>query len=164
MFNFSKKGFLFALTAVFGLQLLISCKQKTDYTQIRKQVLDLHDKVMADGGKAEGDEMQFSTLQKSGLKQLKISQPGLDTAAVGEQILLLNKKLANADDQMENWMHAYNDDFKGKTDQETFDYFSAEKLKVEKLDSIYKDALKPADDYLKKLNIAPDKGMSKMKM
>ena len=164
MFNFSIKGVLFALIAVFGLQLLISCKQKTDYTQIKKQVLDLHDKVMADGGRAEADEMQFSTLLKSGLKQLKVSEPRLDTAAAREQMLLLNKQLSNADDQMENWMHAYNDDFKGKTDQETFDYFSAEKTKVEKLDSIYKDALKPADDYLKKLNITPDKGISKMKM
>jgi hypothetical protein len=160
----SKRGVIITLFAAGSLLFAASCKHTPDYNQMKKQVLDLHDKVMADGGKAEGDEMQFDLLLKSGLKQLKIDQPSLDTAAVRAQLLLLNKKLGNADDRMENWMHVYNNEFKGKTDQETLDYFTAEKLKIEKLDSLYKDALKPSADYLKKLNIKADTGMGKMKM
>jgi hypothetical protein len=160
----SKRGVIITLFAAGSLLLAASCKHTPDYNQVKKQVLDLHDKVMADGGRAEGDEMQFERLLKSGLKQLKIDQPSLDTAAVRAQLLLLNKNLGNADDRMENWMHAYNNEFKGKTDQETLDYFTAEKLKIEKLDSLYKEALKPSADYLKKLNIQADTGMGKMKM
>lgn len=155
------------LTTICGLIFITSCKNKADYQSTRKQVLDLHDKVMADGGKAENNEMQFDALLKSGLKQLKLNQPAFDTATAKTQIIALNKKLSNADDQMENWMHAYNNDFKGKTDQETVDYFTAEKVKVLKIDSLYKDAVKASGSYLKQLNIHPDTSThmdSKMKM
>jgi len=144
-----------ASLAVCSLIFISACKNKVDYTDAQKQVLAIHDKVMADGGKAEGKEMQFNALLKSGLKRVKLSQPALDTAAARFQIISLNKRLSDADDQMESWMHAYNNDFKGKTDQETLDYFSDQKTKVVKLDSLYQSALKLSDDYLKQLNIKP---------
>lgn len=157
-----------AVLAICNFIFFSACKNKADYTDTRKQVLAMHDKVMTDGGKAEGKEMQFNALLKSGLKKVKFSQPDLDTAAARKQIISLNKKLSDADDQMENWMHAYNNDFKGKTDQETLNYFNDQKTKVAKLDSLYQSALKLSDDYLKRLNIKPvtatmERG-SKMKM
>lgn len=167
MFTISKKCSVTAVTAICSLIFITSCKNKADYQTARKQVLNLHDKVMADAGKAESNEMQFNALLKSGLKQLKLNQPALDTVAGRTQITALNKELGNADDQMENWMHAYNNDFKGKTDQEALDYFNNEKTKVLKIDSLYKGALKSSDTYLKQLNIKPDTSMhmdSKMKM
>jgi hypothetical protein len=163
MSHFSKKD-VTILFAAATLMLTVSCKNKTGYQETQKQVLNLHEQVMADGGKAEGYEMQFNALLKSGLKQLKANQPSLDTVAARAQILQLNKKLSSADDQMENWMHAYDNDFKGKTDQQTLNYFTTAKLNVVRIDSLYKDALKPAGDYLKKLNIKPDTAKAKMKM
>jgi len=167
MFTISKRRAVIALTAISSLIFITSCKNKADYQTTRKEVLALHDKVMADGGKAENEEMQFDSLLKSGLKQLKLNQPALDTAAARTQITTLNKQLGNADEQMGNWMHAYNSDFKGKTDQETVDYFVAEKGKISKVDSLYKDALRSADNYFKQLKIKPDSSTrmdSKMKM
>jgi hypothetical protein len=164
MLRIFKPGALIVLTVLACTLSLNSCDNKTHYDKVRKQVLDLHDKVMADGGKAENYEMQFDTLLKSGLKQLKISQPSLDTAVARTQIQILNKNLGNADNQMENWMHAYNNNFKGKSDQETFHYFTAEKLKIAHIDSIYNETIKPAYNYLEKLNIKPDTIMGKMKM
>jgi len=167
MFTISKRRAVIVLTAVSSLIFIASCKNKADYQTPRKEVLELHDKVMADGGKAENKEMQFDSLLKSGLKQLKLNQPALDTAAARTQINALNKQLGNADEQMENWMHAYNNDFKGRTEQETIDYFTAEKGKISKVDSLYKDALKSAGTYLKQLKIKPDTSThmdSKMKM
>ena len=167
MFTISKKGAAIALLTVCSFIFISACKNKADYTDTQKQVLAIHDKVMTDGGKAEGNEMQFSGMLKSGLKKIKLSQPALDTAAARVQIVSLNKKLSDADDQMESWMHAYNNDFKGKTDQATLDYFNDQKTKVAKLDSLYQSALKLSDDYLKQLNIKPAAAMapdSKMKM
>jgi hypothetical protein len=167
MLTISIRDSLIILTIISGLALITACKNKPDYKTARKQVLDLHDKIMNEGGFAENDEIKFDALLKSGLKQLKLKQPTLDTAAARTQITTLNKKLGTGDEQMENWMHAYNNDFKGKTDQETLDYFTSEKAKVLKIDSIYKDALKISGSYLKQLNINPDTSMhmdSKMKM
>ena len=153
MFTISKKGAAIALLTVCSFIFISACKNKADYTEAQKQVLTIHDKVMADGGKAEGKEMQFIALLKSGLKKAKLSESNLDTAAARVQIISFNKKLTDADDQMENWMHAYNNDFKGKTDQETLDYFNDQKTKVTKLDSLYQSALKLSNDYLKQLDI-----------
>ena len=167
MFTISKRGEGIALLAICSFIFISACKNKANYTDTRKQVLAMHDKVMADGGKAEGKEMQFDALLKSGLKKIKLSQPLLDTTAARIQIISLNKKLSNADDQMESWMHIYNNDFKGKTDQEILDYFNDQKIKVAKLDSLYQSALKLSDDYLKQLNIKPAAAMAsdnKMKM
>jgi hypothetical protein len=154
MFTISKKGAAMLL-AICSFIFISACKNKVDYTDTQKQVLAIHEKVMADGGKAEGKEMQFNALLKSGLKKIKVRQPALDTAAARVQIISLNKKLTDADDQMESWMHAYNNDFKGKTDQETLDYFNDQKARVAKLDSLYQSTLKLSDDYLKQLNIKP---------
>jgi len=167
MFTILKRKVIIALTAISSLIYITSCKNKPDYQTERKQVLDLHDRVMTDGGKAENKEMLFDSLLKSGLKQLKLKRPALDTTAATTQIAALNKQLGDADEQMENWMHAYNNDFKGKTDQETMNYFIAEKGKISKVDSLYKEALRSADIYLKDLKIKPDTSAhmdSKMKM
>lgn len=159
----SKKSVLCALTAI-SMLFTVSCKHQTDYKQVRQQVLDLHDKVMNESGTAQGYMMQFDAILKSGLKTIKISQPTLDTAAVKSQIIALNKTLTDAHDEMDSWMHSYNNDFKGKTDQETITYFTNEKVKLDKLDSHFKEVIKSASDYLKQLNIKPDTHVSKMKM
>lgn len=165
MFTISKKSTVIALLAICSFIFIAACKNKADYTDIRKQVLAMHDKVMADEGKAEGKEMQFKILLKSGFKKVKLIQPGLDTVTVRAQINLLNMKLNDADDQMENWMCAYKNNFKGKTDQETLAYFNEQKIKVAKLDSLYQSALKQSDNYLNQLNIKPAvTSNTKMKM
>lgn len=74
MFIISEKG-LITLFTTYKFLLAISYEHKSDYNQGRKQILDWQDKVLADGGKAKGDEMQFNALLKSGLKQLKAKQP-----------------------------------------------------------------------------------------
>jgi len=164
MFTFSKNTIITVLLSVCSFVLIISCNNKSDYTITQKQVLTLHDKVMNEAGRAEGNEIQLKSLLKAGFKTAKLNQPNLDTAAVRAQILTLNKNLSYADDQMENWMHAYNNNLKGKTDEETLSYFNSEKVKVEKLDSLYQSALRSAGDYLKQSNVKPEASMASGKM
>ncbi|WP_461453109.1 hypothetical protein [Mucilaginibacter sp.] len=167
MFTISIRYYLISLIILCAPIVISSCKHDADYLAARKQVLDIHDKIMNEDGMAENDEIRFNALLKSGLKQLKLRQAGLDTSLTRIQINALNKKLGYADDQMESWMHAYNNDFKGKTSQETLEYFTAEKIEVLKIDSLYKDVLKASGNYLKQLKIKPDTSVhmdSKMKM
>jgi hypothetical protein len=140
--------------------LLQSCQNQPDYKAVRQQVIDKHDKIMADGERATNNKMKLDTLALSGLKQLKKANSTLDTLAEKQTITSLINKLDDADDKMNDWMHAFKTDVEGKTNKEAVAYFNAEKLKVEQLDSVYKVVLKQTDDYLKKLNIKPDTAMS----
>ncbi len=146
---------------------LSACQSEPDYKAIRQQVLDQHDQVMIDGERAMSNKMKLDTLGSSGLAVLKKQQPGLDTAAERTQINALSRKLTDADDQMNDWMHNFKTDMDGKSNEESVKYFESEKVKIQKLDSIYKAALKESGAYMQKFNIRPDtgaKGMEHMKM
>ncbi|MDN5288525.1 MAG: hypothetical protein JWR38_4799 [Mucilaginibacter sp.] len=134
---------------LLGALLLQACNSGPDYKVIRQQVIDVHDKIMGDGEKAMNNKTQLDTLN------LKKTDQTTDTLIERQQIRLLSKNLATADDQMSDWMHAFKMDFKGKTDAETVSYFNAEKLKVERLDSLYKSAISESDAYLKRFKGKP---------
>lgn len=155
----------------FGLltiaAIISSCKQNADFKAIRKQVLDQHDQIMIDGERAMNNKMKLDTLAMTGLLKIKEMQPALDTAVEQQHIKAITKQLNAADEQMNDWMHNFSADAKGKNDDEATRYFTAEKIKVQQLDSVYKAVLKASGDYLKKFNIRADNaesGHMKMKM
>ena len=162
-----KKHYITKLILFSSIMILAACQNETDYKMVRKQVLDQHDRIMFDGERAMNNKMKLDTLGMSGLAVLKKQKPTLDTALEHKQIQALSKKLTDADDLMNDWMHNFKSDVGGKSNEEAVKYFNEENVKVNKLDSIYKAVLKETDTYLKKLNIKPDttmKSMNHMKM
>ena len=148
--------YLYITFCIFLSALLLqACNSGPDYKIIRQQVVDIHDRIMADGEKAMNNKTQLDTLV------LKKTSQITDTLLERRQIRLLSKNLATVDDQMSDWMHAFKMDFKGKSDAETVNYFNAEKLKVEQLDSLYKKAISESDAYLKQFKSKPDTARTK---
>ncbi|GAA4336435.1 hypothetical protein GCM10023149_45210 [Mucilaginibacter gynuensis] len=143
-------------TLILAAALLQACTNEPDYKESRQKVLDLHDKIMIDGERAMNNKMKLDTLAQTGLSALKKAQPATDTIAIKQQIAVLVKDLDAADDEMNNWMHAFNADVQGKSNAEASKYFDAEMLKVKKVDSLYKKAIAASANYLKQYNIKAD--------
>ncbi len=148
--------------ALYAGLTLASCQSEPDYKVVRQEVLDQHDKIMMDGEKAMNYKMKLDTLAMSGLAKIKQHQPSIDTAAEHQQIIDLTKKLNQADEKMNDWMHNFKTDVDRKSNTEAVAYFNAEKTKVQQLDSTYKSVLKEAEAYLKKLNVKSDTSMKAM--
>ncbi|EHQ31081.1 hypothetical protein [Mucilaginibacter paludis] len=141
---------------------LSACQNDPDYKAVRQQVLDQHDKIMMDGEKAMTFKMKLDTLAMSALAKFKQQQPSLDTTAELQQLKTLSKKLNDADERMNDWMHNFKTDVDGKTNAEAVSYFNGEQVKIRQLDSIYKMVLKESADYLKRFNVKTDTSMKTM--
>jgi hypothetical protein len=126
--------------------LLSACKTEPDAKAIKKEVLNIHDKLMMDGGKVMTNKMKLDSVLKSD----KIKSPQ-DSLNVANLITSLNQ----ADERMMDWMHGFKDDFKGKTEQEDLAYYKSEMVKIRKVEDDYIKVTKASDSVLKKYNIAP---------
>jgi len=143
---------------LIGLILIGSCKNEPDYKVVRQEVMDIHDKIMVDGERAIKNKMVLDTLSKTKLKELNQAHPELDTLAEKIQIAKLVEKLSQADEMMMDWMHEFQADIEGKTNEQAVTYFKGEMVKVVNLDQFYKEVLKESDAYLKKFNLSSVKG------
>lgn len=135
-----------SLIAVMG-----ACKSKIDTAALKKEVLTLHDQVMNEDGKAMNDKIALDAVEK------KMPMPG-DSAKI------LSSQLSKLSDSMMDWMHQFDPDRKGKSDDEVTGYLNNQKAQLLKLDSAYKSLLKVSDGYLKKCNVKPGNSMQGMKM
>ncbi len=139
------KRILFILLTV----IVQSCLPGEDYSTIRREVLDAHDKTMMDAELAvkNGMELDMWADKLDSLKKQKIIA---DTFKERQQINDLRKKLDNVDQQMNEWMHKFDADVDGKSNKEAINYFKYEKKKLQSLDSLYKEALAESNIYLSK--------------
>ncbi|SMD12413.1 hypothetical protein [Pedobacter nyackensis] len=127
----------------------IACTQKGDYKRVRDEVMKFHDVVMADHGKIINNQMALDTLVKD-LKGLKLKYPKVDTLKEKAEITALLNKLTTAEDSMNDWMHKFEPDVTGKSNDEAIQYFEAEKSKIATIDSLYKVEIKVSGEYLSK--------------
>jgi hypothetical protein len=137
--------------ALFSLLIIQACQHAPDFTAVRQQVLDLHDKTMAYSERSMNYHIQMDTLHFDHLKQIF---PDLDTVAEKKQIAVLEKSLDATDNEMNDWMHAFDADLQNKSPKEALDYYTAEKLKIEQLVSRYEKVMTDADKYLQHVNPA----------
>lgn len=137
-------------TITLGFCLIVflfnACKTEPDSKAVKKEVLNLHDKLMIDGGKVMSNKMRLDSVLKSG----KMKSPE-DTADLKALITRLNQ----ADENMMDWMHGFKDDFKGKNEQEDLDYYKSEMVKVRQVEDDYIKVTKASDSVLKEYNIEP---------
>jgi hypothetical protein len=146
---------LTCLTAGIALLIIQACNQEPDYKEVRKEVIEQHDKLMMDDERVMHNKMKLDTLALT-LYIIKQQQPVLDTAQTLNEIKQLSNRLTAADEQMSEWMHHFNVDMEGKSNADAVAYFKAEKVKVQKLDSLYEQVLNESDAYLKRFNIKLD--------
>jgi len=130
--------------------LAVACTPKPDYKAERDEVMKFHDVVMQDHGVVVNNQMKLDSLLKN-LTGLKKSRPSLDTAAARKEMEQLKSSLGTAEDRMNDWMHQFEPDVTGKSNEEAIKYFKEEKSKITRIDSLYKQEIKTSGAYLDKL-------------
>lgn len=127
----------------------VACTPKEDYKTVRDEVMKFHDEVMVDQSTVVNNQMKLDTLLKD-LKGLKQRFPEVDTAKEKVAIIGLIADLTKAEDGMNDWMHKFEPDVTGKSNEVAVQYFKAEKAKIAAVDSLYKKEIKSSGDYLSK--------------
>ncbi|WP_442591664.1 hypothetical protein ACSBL2_10605 [Pedobacter sp. AW31-3R] len=127
----------------------VSCKPTSDYKAERDEVMKIHDVVMADNGVLVANEMKADSLLKD-LPGLKKKYPDLDIEAEKAALNATLQRLKNAEDRMNDWMHNFEPDVTGKSDEDAVQYFRNEKVNIQKLDSMYKMEIKSSNATLAK--------------
>jgi hypothetical protein len=142
MFNIKNMLCLLALTA-----LLYSCGQKADYKTERDNVMKFHDVVMEDHALLLANQMKLDSMLKN-LSAVQKKYPAIDTAKEKIVITIALESLKHAEEQMNTWMQQFEPDVTGKSENDAVAYFKAERLKIEKIDSLYKGQIKASNQYL----------------
>jgi hypothetical protein len=130
------KKILIAIIAGFALTGCTDKKAKKK--AILDSVLAVHDKVMGAEGQLMKNKMQLDTL----IKQNNL--PSKDSA------YMLRAKLTVADSAMDNWMHNFDYEQKGKSDDEIIVYMNAQKKQIIAIDSQLNTAVSESNKYLVK--------------
>ncbi|MNK28440.1 hypothetical protein D3C87_468140 [compost metagenome] len=125
-----------------------ACKTEPNAEAVRKEVLNIHDKLMIDGEKVVKNKMKLDTVLLS--DQLKKSS---DSATSKQQVRDIIARLNAADEKMMDWMHFFKDDFKGKTEQEDLDYYKSQMIKIREVEDGYIKVTRQSDSVLKVYNI-----------
>jgi len=123
---------------------LAACKTEPDANAVKKEVLNIHDKLMMDGEKVVKNRIKLDSILKSG--KIKFAE---DSLKISNLINQLNK----ADERMMDWMHFFKDDFKGKNEQENMAYYKSQMIKVRAIEDQYIQVTKVSDSVLKNYNI-----------
>lgn len=131
------------------MMVVISCKQGENYKDVRDEVMKFHDVVMEDHGKIVSNQMKLDTLLRS-LEVVKQRFPETDTLKEKNAISALLKQLTSSEESMNDWMHKFEPDVTGKSNEEAVRYFKEEKTKIHKIDSLYKADIAVSDAYLNK--------------
>jgi GTP1/Obg family GTP-binding protein len=104
---------------------------------------------MEDHGKLVDNQMKLDTLIKS-LSSVKTKYPAIDTLKEKKAMKDALQRLNTAEELMNDWMHKFEPDVTGKSDADAVAYFKAERIKIGRIDSIYKAEIRLSGDYLSK--------------
>lgn len=126
-----------------------SCKQQPDYKATRDEVIKVHDVVMADHGKVVDQQLKLEEMLKN-MSALKAQHAEIDTIKEKDSITIVCDRLNVAEEAMNTWMHEFEPDVTGKSNEEAMTYFEAEKRKIQQVDTLFKSELKRAAAYLSK--------------
>ncbi len=117
---------------------LFSCSdKKAEEKAALDEVIKIHDKVMGADEQLMKNKMQLDTLSK---------QPNFSKK---DSAMILNVKLNSAETLMDNWMHSFDYEHKGKSHQETMDYLSSQKKQIMAIDTQLSTAVNESAQFLK---------------
>ncbi|WP_316803434.1 hypothetical protein [Pedobacter nototheniae] len=127
---------------------LTACKTTPDSKAVKKEVLNIHDKLMIDGEKVIKNRMILDTVLLS--KQVRTAQ---DSTQQKEKITNLINRLNLADEQMMDWMHEFKDDYNGKTEAQNLAYYKTEMMKIRGVEDVYIKIIRESDSVLNSYQI-----------
>jgi hypothetical protein len=131
-----KKIVLIVLTGAF----LLGCGDKKAAKKAAlDSVISIHDNVMAADDQLLKNKRDLDTLIKKNNLSLR------DSAA------LLSTRAADADSAMDIWMHNFDFEHKGKSDDETITYMHTQKKQIMAIDSQMTKAVAESNKYLAKI-------------
>jgi hypothetical protein len=140
----------FYVRMVLSAVVLQSCTSEPDYKEVRQEVIEIHDKLMAEDGQVTANRMKLDTLSQAGPAAFQAGVRDANTAQVRKELAGLRSRLKSAEDEMSDWMHQFNPEVSGKSNAEAVAYFRAEKQKVLRLDSLYKNVIRESSNFLKR--------------
>ncbi|WPU91728.1 hypothetical protein SNE25_20630 [Mucilaginibacter sabulilitoris] len=137
--------------ALFSLlALMVACKQQSANQDPRQQILEKHDALMVTSEQAMSIKMRLDTLK---LNNLPSGRPISDTIMDRKEITKVQHYLTKADNDMEDWMHNYQPEFKGSSTDETNAYFKKEAVKLNKLSSDFEQAITASNNLFARLHV-----------
>ena len=118
---------------------LYSCTDtKKQEKDLLNEVIKIHDEVMAKDGLLMTNKMQLDTLIKES-KNPALSAPA--TALVAA--------LDSADSKMENWMHNFDAENKGKSHEQIMTYLAGQKQQIEAIDKQLNASVAASSQFIK---------------
>jgi len=138
------KKLIALLTLATGV---IACTQQVNYKSERDEVMKFHDIVMEDHNKLLDNQVKLDEMLKH-LSLLKQNFPAVDTLKEKIAMKEVLTRLNHTEDLMNDWMHKFEPDVTGKSNEDAVKYFKGERVKIGRIDSIYKAEVKSSDAYL----------------
>jgi hypothetical protein len=133
------KKVLFIAAAVSII--LSACKSNTgEQKAVQDDIYKIHEKVMDKEDALMRNKMKIDTLLKQN------PQPDVKSTAT-----TVSNKLVQADDAMSNWMQKFNPDYKGKSDEESLNYFKGQRTEVIRIDSQMNAAISESNKFLSQI-------------
>lgn len=131
---------LFAATAL--VMLFFSCADTKKQEQtLLNEVIAIHDSVMAKDEQVMKAKIDLDTLLKKNI----LSAP--DTVTAAKLITLLD----SSDAKMEDWMHKFDAENKGKSHSEIMTYLEEQKKQIKAIDKNFDAAITATNNYKKTL-------------
>jgi GH25 family lysozyme M1 (1,4-beta-N-acetylmuramidase) len=127
------------IAALFLSFIIISCTDtKKQEKDLFEEVIKVHDRVMGKEQLIMTNKMQLDTL----IKQNKT--PEITAGATQH-----SKALEVADTDMENWMHNFDAENKGKSHDQIMSYLTDQKKKIDAIDSNFNVTIAAASKFVK---------------
>jgi GTPase involved in cell partitioning and DNA repair len=127
------------IAAVFLSFIIFSCTDtKKQEKDLFNEVIKVHDRVMGKDQLIMINKMQLDTL----IKQNKAPE-------VTAEATQHSKALEAADTDMENWMHNFDAEEKGKSHEEIMTYLTDQKKKIDAIDSNFNVTVAAASKFIK---------------
>jgi hypothetical protein len=139
----------FLILILFFISITACQNPKKTQEGLHKEVMAVHDSLMMDMGKLSDRKSKLSAILTQ-LDSLKIAQPSLNTTALKNTIFGAKLSLTKADEVMMDWMNDFNPDYTKKTELEVEIYLRDEKVKIEKVKTLFKNSLFTSDSLITK--------------
>lgn len=131
--------------AAFASLTIAACNNdKADEKKLMDDILATHDKVMAAEDKAMTNKIVIDSL----LKVDKFAP--LDAVNQKEQFKAQSASLTAADEAMENWMHKFDPEYKGKSHDDVMKYLNEQKKQIVQIDSLLHTSIVQSTQVLSK--------------
>ncbi|WP_316799370.1 hypothetical protein [Pedobacter frigidisoli] len=136
------------LTIAINALIFSGCNPEPDSNAVKKEVLNIHDKIMMDAGKVVKNRIKLDAVLKSA--EFKAVH---DSTRIG----MLITRLSKAEENMVDWMHFFREDFKGKSEQEDLAYYKSEMVKIRAVEDEFITVTRESDSVLKVYKVMPSK-------